>query len=232
MSPYNAETFLGRAMQIREIPGFSEWLPGSGVDNDIFWSSTPETMSEQGITLFYARSSLLGVRKEAIEAIERAQTVVIRALFKGHLFRGSFSALVLHEIPRQSYMTDEFLDGLLMLKPERRPAAVFVLESRLSPVVVSGLTWTSVEQLSDLPALCMESLKAAQVTRHARLPYVFWEWASSSIAAPLIGLQRSIEHAFDCRLAQLQQRYSEMVTVDRRSEQADFLAAIDRVKIQ
>lgn len=209
-------------MRLGDIGELKKTLAKDGVGADSFWDRTAFQLTDTDIQLFYARCGLEGLRQAAIAAVDQAQAVVIRALFCGELAKGSFAALVLHEPPPEPYMADEFVDGLIKLRPSRRGACVFALEQKLSPDAVMDLLWSQVPALS-LTAQSQEIVKVARLTRHVKLPYVFWEWATPSIACPLIGLRTGIEAAFECGITRLQERYDRMVMLNRRAESTSFL---------
>ena len=99
-------------MRLRDVVGMNEVLAGDDlVGTDPIWDR--EQLTDTDIQLFYARSGLKRLRQQAIDAIDKAQAVVIRALFCGELPRGAFAALVLHEAPPTPYLADEFVDGLV-----------------------------------------------------------------------------------------------------------------------
>ena len=216
-------------MRLCEVPGMGNVLSVSGgLEHDRLWLSESERMSSTSIQLFYARAGLKGQREQAIEMIDQAQAVVIRSLFDGSLPENSFTELVLHEPPPPPYMADEFVGGLIKLRPARRGATIFALETKLDPKAVSEMTWHELDRRG-LSPMSLEVLQAAQGTRHIKLPYVFWEWATESIACPLLGLGPSIEKAFGCTLAELQGRYDRMILIDRRAEGASLLSLTKQV---
>jgi len=209
-------------MRLRDVVGMNEVLAGDDlVGTDPIWDR--EQLTDTDIQLFYARSGLKRLRQQAIDAIDKAQAVGIRALFCGELPRGAFAALVLHEAPPTPYLADEFVDGLVKLRPARRGAAIFMLENRMSANAVTDLLWKDCEPRG-FSQTSLEVVKAASLTRHIKLPYVFWEWATPNLASPLLDLQRSVENAFECGIAELQERYERMVMVDRRADAQSFLS--------
>jgi len=210
-------------MRLRDVVGMNAVLAGDDpVGADPIWDRDGSQLTDTDIQLFYARSGLKRLRQQAIDAIDKAQAVVIRALFVGELPRGAFAVLVLHEAPPMPYMADEFVDGLVKLRPARRGACIFLLENRMDANAVTNLLWSSTDSRG-FSSTSLEVLNAAKLTRHIKLPYVFWEWATPNIASPLLELQCSIEDAFGCDIAELQTRYDRMVMVDRRSDATSFL---------
>jgi hypothetical protein len=210
-------------MKLGDVLGMSAVVAVDQLASDPLWSRTSANMTPTDIQLFYARAGLQGLRQEAIDTIDRAQAVVVKELFAGSLPRGSFSALVLHEAPARPYMADEFVDGLIKLRKERRGACLYALEHALDPADVTELTWNKLK-LDEQPATCMEIINAARAGRHMRLPYVFWEWSTPNIAGPLMGLQLSIEEAFGCKIAELQTKYKRMILIHRGAEAASFMS--------
>ena len=93
----------------------------------------------------------------------------------------------------------------------------------MSANAVTDLLWKDCEPRG-FSQTSLEVVKAASLTRHIKLPYVFWEWATPNLASPLLDLQRSVENAFECGIAELQERYERMVMVDRRADAQSFLS--------
>lgn len=209
-------------MRLGDIGELKKTLAKDGVGADAIWNRTAFQLTDTDIQLFYARCGLKGMRQAAIDAIDQAQAVVIRALFCGELAKGSFASLVLHEPPPEPYLADEFVDGLIKLRPSQRAACIFALEQKLNPDAVMDMLWSQLPT-EGLTAQSQEIVKVARLTRHIKLPYVFWEWATPSIACPLIGLRSAVEAAFECGITQLQERYNRMVMLDRRAESTSFL---------
>ena len=216
-------------MRLGDVGGLRKSLPRDGVENDPIWERGADQLTDNEIQLFYARSGLKGLRQAAVDAIDHAQAVVVRALFCGELAKGSFAALVLHETPPDPFMADEFVDGLVKLPHSRRSACVFTLECRQEPAQTADLLWNDVSR-KGLSPTALDVLRVAELKRNARLPYVFWEWATADIASSLLGLRESIETAFGCNFAQLQDRYNRMVMIDRRAESASFLELAKQLK--
>lgn len=215
-------------MRLGDVQGMGAIFTVDGLVSDPLWSRTPEKLTPTDIQLFYARAGLKGLRNEAIDCIDRAQAVVLKELVAGNLPRGSFAALVLHEVPLEPYMADEFVEGLIKLASARRGACIYALEHGMAPADVTELTWGKLK-IKDENKICLEVLNAARIERHLRLPYVFWEWATPTIASPLLGLQLSIEKAFGCPIAQLQERYKRMVLIHRGAEAASFMSLANQI---
>lgn len=212
-------------MQLLEV---AEWLASTPVGQDRLWRQEIGTISEMDIQLYYARSTLAGHRQAAIDALERVQTVLIGMTFKGQL-RENASAIVLHQLPQSRFMVDEFVEGLRRLPQPRRLACLYALEARADPVSVVTLTWSEIaRRQGGFSHLACQVLAAAAQTRHIKLPYVFWEWVSEQIAAPLMELKWSCEQAHECTWPQLVVRYQTMTLIDRGADQASFLELLDK----
>lgn len=209
-------------MRLEEVEGVGKWLPASPLASDRLWQRDVAAITDMDIQMFYARASVLGQREHAVTLIEQAQAAVIVYAFKGGKPAPS-AALVLHEPPPDPFMVDELVDGLIKLPEPRRQACLFALEMAGTPQQAADLMWSDARQLSQLSPLCLEVLASASRTRHLRLPYVFWEWATSTIATPLLELQWSIEQAFDCSWPELTRRYRMMIQLNRSAEAASFL---------
>lgn len=127
------------------------------------------------------------------------------------------------------FFVDELIDGLLILSESRRRACLYALESRMSPQEVADLTWAGMIRMDLELTPLMRDIMSDQV-RHIRLPYIFWEQASPTIATPLLKLQDSIEHAFDMAYGQLQTGYGSMVVIDRNADADHFLGLITEIR--
>jgi hypothetical protein len=91
------------------------------------------------------------------------------------------------------------------------------------PRDVANLVWKDTREMKQVRPLCAEILAAGGRSQHLKLPYVFWEWATTTIATPLLELQWSVERAFDCSWPQLTQRYRRMIMIDRSADAASLL---------
>jgi len=209
-------------MRLCELPSVRSWLPGHPTAGDPLWNRDPLAVSEMEIQLFYARAGLQGLRNEAIDAIDTLQAALILSSINGEVPELP-AAIVMHEPPDQPFLVDELVDGLIRLRPARRQACLFALELHRDPKNVANMTWKDVRKMNQLPALGREILEAASQTRHLTLPYVFWEWATPTIATPLLELQWSIEKAFECTWPVLTQRYKRMIAVNRSADAVSFL---------
>lgn len=209
-------------MRLGELASVQRWLPTHPLATDSLWQRDTHAISNGEILLFYARASTQGFRRDAIEAIDTVQAAVIKAVFDGELAEPP-AALVMHEPPLEPYFVDELVDSLAKLRPARRQAALFALETAKLPSNVAEMTWVTASKLQQMTPLCQEILTAAGKTRHLKLPYVFWEWATPQIATPLLELQWSIEQAFDCKWPALVGLYRRMVMVHRSADSASLL---------
>lgn len=215
-------------MRIGELKGFEQWLAGTALADDRLWQRELVQATPQEIPLFIARASLKGQRKLAFEALERMQSALIVAAVDG-LIEGAELALLGAEMPHRPYLVDEFIDDLLKLRPARRAAVLFALETRTEPVEVMELTWKDVQHMHQLKPLARDVLASQARTRHLRLPYVFWEWATPEAAAPLMDLKRSAEKAFDKTWPGLQYAYNEMIWISGRADSASLLGLVEEV---
>jgi hypothetical protein len=209
-------------MRLCDLASVKSWLPNNSTSSDRLWRREACAVSEGEIQLFYARCGLLGLRSQAIDAIDALQAAVILSSFNHELHEAP-SAIILHESPPEPYFVDELVSSLIKLRPARRQACLFALEMQCEPTDALNLTWKSALEMQQLPPLCVEVLQSAGRTRHLKLPYVFWEWASVQIAAPLLELQWSIERAFECSWPELTRRYGRIVHLHRGAESASLL---------
>jgi hypothetical protein len=205
----------------------SQALGNSPLGEDKLWSRPVDRISETELQLFYARASLAGLRQQAYDLIDQLQAEAIRLAIDADN-AADLSVLVLHVPPERRYYVDELVDGLSKLSVSRRGACLFALELGWPLTRVMELQWRDAVKL-ECAGLAREVLTVANASRHIRLPYVFWEWATEQIACPLLDLQLSIEQAFDCTWPALVQRYATIIRIDRRADSASFLTLADEV---
>lgn len=210
-------------MRLGELASVRDWLPAHVTAADRLWQREADAVSEMELQLFYARAQLAGQRKEAIDAVDRLQGAVIMAAFDGEI-DGPPAAIVLHEPPVDVFLVDELVDGLAKLPMPRRQACLYALETHQCLLDVANLFWRHLGgQQVRHTLLAAELLSAAGQTRHLKLPYVFWEWATPTIATPLLELPWSVKQAFDCSWPELVARYRRMVLVSPRANAASLL---------
>lgn len=215
-------------MLVSDIPSFSTWLASTQFANDRLWSRHLEQISETEIQLFYARAGLRGLKREAAQVIDQLQTDLLLAAVESDVPQAALG-IITHEPPRDRFTTDEFLDRLVKINRDRRAATLFALSTKQDPERVMELCWSSVGSLQQLSGLSKEILTTRSKTRHLRLPYVFWEWATPKIAAPLLMLRESAEDAFGSNWPTIQQCWSDMLWINASAERHDFLRLVDEV---
>jgi hypothetical protein len=215
-------------MQAREVGQFSTWLQTSPFVDDRLWQRPVEAISDTEIQLFYARAGLKGHVAQAREAIDLLQSEMLVEAMEGRLV-GDQLRLIAHEVPRDRYTVDEFVDRLLKLSKPRRMAALLALTTRSEPEQVAKLEWKSAGAISQTRGLAAEVLAERARVRHIRLPYVFWEWASDQIAAPLLELRTTIEDAFEEPWPAVQMHWQEMIWIDTRADTASFMGIVSEV---
>jgi len=215
-------------MRASLLPGFSTWLKSSPLSGDRIWSRPLGGINPVEVQLFYARAGLLGLKPFAIDAIERMQAAMILAGAAGLLTRAEMR-LVVHQPPSDPYLVDQFLDSLVKLRPARRAAVLFALTTQRQPSWVTELTWHEVSRITQIKAEAREILQAQIRVRHLKLPYVFWEWVNTRIAAPVLDLERDAYQAFECTWPALQAKFDDMIWLSGRSDCASFLGLMDEV---
>lgn len=216
-------------MRATQVGKFGSWLASTAVSEDRLWQRELDQISPLEIQTFYARASQAGQRSVAIEAIDRLQTALITAAIEGHCTQADLR-IVGHEIPSDPYCVDDFIDGLLNLRPARRAAVLYALECVIEPEQVEELSWYKVKTLTQLKPNAQEILKAQAKTRHLRLPYVFWEWKTPDIAAPVLGLRSDAAMAFDQTWPALQASFTDMLWVSGRADAASFLGLAEEIR--
>jgi hypothetical protein len=211
-------------MRLADLNSVQFWLPQHPTAHDSLWQRQVGDVSETDIQLFYARAGLKRQRRAAIDAIDQLQTALILAAIHGELGEaGAPAALILHELPPEPFLVDELVDGLARMPLARRQACMFALEAHLTPQETADLTWRDAAQLQRLSPLARELLQAASQVRHLKLPYVWWQRATPTIATPLLELTWSAREAFDCSWPELAQRYARMVRVNPSADAASLL---------
>jgi hypothetical protein len=210
--------------RLLDLPGVAELVRDSPVEHDPFWQRPTALLTEMDIQLLYARSSLAGRRQDAIDIVDRLQAHLIRLAIDGIQ---PPAAIILHTPPANRFMVDELVAGLARLTLPRRQACLYALEAGITPISASTLTWKGLQPPNKI--VCVEILEAASKTRHMRLPYVFWEWVSEQIAAPLLELQWGCEQAFGLTWPELVYRHSTMIRIDRQVDAASFLDLANQI---
>lgn len=211
-------------MLVGEVGAFGVWVRNSAVSDDRLWQRPLGKISDMEIHLFYARQGLKGMRDEAIDAISRLQAACVTLSFHGDLDMGEAATVIMHEPPDPRFMVDELIDGLVKLTPARRHAVLFDLECAQLIGDSHTLVWDQIlPNRGALTRLAREVLAVALSRRNLKLPYVFWEWATPTIAGPLLHYRRDVEAAFGMNCALLQARYSGMIMIDRRAESTSLL---------
>lgn len=211
-----------------EVGTFGKWLATSPLADDRIWRRDVENIGSTELQLFYARAGFVGLKAEAAHAIDRLQSELILAGVRGEVPNAALQ-LIEHEPPTTRFDADEFIDRLVKLTPTRRAAVLYALATRSTPEQTVELTWLEINQAPQAPELVMDILKAQSKVRHMKLPYVFWEWASTRIAMPLINLQASAEQAFGMTWPAIQQRYASMLWISGRADSASFNSLVEEV---
>lgn len=215
-------------MLATQLGAFDKWLKTTELSDDRLWKRDLETVSDMEIQLFYARHSQRGIKTLAHEAIDRLQAALILEAVKGQVPDAALR-LITHEVPRDRFCVDEFMDGLVKMRPVRRAAVLYALQGKWEPSRVSELTWDEARRMSQVKLDLREILKAQARVRLLRLPYVFWEWVDDRTAAPLMGLKESAEQAFKCTWPSLVTRFESMLWISRRADVSHFLGIAEEL---
>lgn len=207
-------------MLLRDVGQVRQHLAQSAVLADPIWDRDADTVTSFEVTMFRARMSAHGLAKEGDEAVDLLQGEAIKELARGRLHNAPF---VRHVLAEPRFMVDELLEGLRKLPKVRRQACLYALEENERPEVVVSLTWKQVLQSTPRRQMTIHLIRERNACRHIRLGYVFWEFATNTIAAPLLGLQGSIEAAFGRRWPELALAYQSMIWVDGQAEGYAFV---------
>jgi hypothetical protein len=120
-----------------------------------------------------------------------------------------------------AFTVTDLCAGLDNLEPEFRRAALFALETGISPDKVMILEPARVRQLTLSP---LAQAIAQATPRHLKLNYLFWQFLPGGQAAPLFGFKELLSDAFDGHsFEELLANYRRMVWVDMEAELDDFL---------
>lgn len=215
-------------MLVSDIPSFQQWLSQSPLADDRLWRRDLAQISELEIQLFYARAHLRGLKKDAVNAIDQLQSELLVGAIEGTVPKEALR-LIGHEPPPDRFAVNEFLDLLVKVSAHRRMAILFALATRQDPERVAELSWEHAGKLTQLPELCQEILRVRAKVRHLKLTYVFWEWATPKIAAPLLSLRESAEEAFDMSWPSIQARWIDMLWINGSAEKRSFLGLVEEV---
>lgn len=214
-------------MNAKELPGFSEVLSSHKLGNDRIWSRPLSQISETEVQLFYARST--GRRTEAADLIAALQSELLANAVRGTV-RGDELRLVAHEPPNPRYAVDEFIDKLVCFSRPRRQAILLALVTKTPLSKVAALEWQALPSESQVDGLAREILQERSKLRHLRLPYVFWEYVTEKIAAPLIKLEKEAEKVFGMPWPAIQMTWTDMIWISSRSEKFGLLSVLDEVQ--
>lgn len=186
---------------------------------DSFWSLTSDRVGPGDIQMFYARNrSKIG---ECASLLDQLQSALIIASFDGTKLVAT-DALLTHEPVEDPFFMDEFLDLLGRTPHTWQLATVFALETVMEPRDVAELTWRATRSLKPLNAVAGVMMQLTSAQRHPRLPYVFWEWVTPSIAAPLLSYPDTIEERMGMTWPKLARLYGEMVLIDTSMARMDL----------
>jgi hypothetical protein len=216
-------------MRAREVGQFGTWLETSSFSDDRLWNRPLSHISELEVQLFYARAGLKGQAREAREAIDQLQSELLLVAMQGGMSQDDLR-LIAHEVPRERFTVEEFVDRLVRLNQPRRMAVLMALATRSDPGLIARMEWRGVRHMTQVPDLAAEILKARAKLRHMRLPYVFWEWATDKIAAPLLRLQEQAESVFDAPWPAIQAQWTDMIWVDGRADASSLLGVVGEIR--
>jgi hypothetical protein len=119
------------------------------------------------------------------------------------------------------FTAGDLVEGLSFMEPTYRMGALFGLETGLTAVQVTDLTFSNLKGLEFKSELGRAVL--AQRVRHLRLPYVFWLTLENGLAMPLMYLEEQVRAAFGgMSWSDLQRAYDRMVWIDDQVESDCF----------
>jgi hypothetical protein len=211
-------------MQLQELGQVRHYLGHSPVFSDPIWERNAFEVKPQDLTLFLARMTGHGLSKEAREALEVLQGEAVKTVIMENL-----NGLALLDfnfaITRNRFAVDELVVGLGAMPRAHAQATLTALEMRMEPREAVELMWGQVLKLpvGQITPLASEIIKARNSVRHLRLPYVFWNFVSNNIAAPLFELHATAEKAFGRPWATLAADYETILMIDTRAEVDSFL---------
>lgn len=214
-------------MRALDIDNFADYIAGSAVELDQLWLKPLDAISPMDIQLFYARWGLKGQAEIAHGAISALQSELVIRASKGQI-SGKQLRLIMHEVPEWRFTADEFVTRLMSVRMARRQAILFALATNSSTEEIVAMEWRSLPAHIP-PGIPREILRERVRVRHLRMPYVFWEFATKLIAAPLLKLQEDAEEAFGVPWPSIQSMWSNMIWVSPRTEATELLSIVNEV---
>lgn len=215
-------------MRALDISGFAGYIAGTPIELDSLWLKQLDSISQMDIQLFYARAKT-AEKRLAYQAIEALQSELLVEAANGRI-SGSQLRVIAHEVPSERHTADEFVSRLMQLSQPRRQAILFALSTSATPKQVASMEWVTMSRQALPPGLPREIMKGRMAIRHLRLPYVFWEFATEVIAAPLLKLTEDAEAAFSASWPTVQAMWTELIWVSPRTEASSLLATISEVR--
>lgn len=212
-------------MRIQDVEGFSASLSHSPLANDPFWTLQLSEMIPLRVEAFYMRAKMTDQFDQALELIGLAQKALMANLSK---LQVSDLALVAHRPPDPRFTVDDFIDAMGQLTEVRQNAILLCLESHLLPDDIVGLTWHDQDKLPISPSVQMLMRERAN-HRHAKLPYVFWEWEGAT-AQPLFSLQHDAEMAFGKNWPSIVAGFTDMVMISPRADARHVRRLLDELQ--
>lgn len=212
-------------MEAMNLKGFAQWVgEHQALASDPLWTRPLGELSEVDMIAYYARNRFN--HDNAVKAIDTLQTELVIAAMEGAVTTAEMW-IVGHDLPPTRFTADDYIDGLLKLSQPRRAAVHFAMVTRMEPHLVAELTWKEVTQFLRPDEL--EVLQARASVRHIKLPYVFWEWATDRIAAPLIRLREDAEAAFGMPWPRIQLNYSSMLAISTYADSQHLLGIVEEI---
>lgn len=210
-----------------ELQGFAQILSKHRLGTDRIWSRPLNQISDTEIQLFYARSD--GQRQEAADLIGALQSELLLEAFRGTVDRDSLR-IIAHEPPEPRYVVDDFIDQLAKLTRAQRQATLLALTTKTALPDIAAMEWGQIPSTSQIDGIAREILLERSKVRHLRLPYVFWEYVTDRIAAPLIKLDKEVERVFNKPWPTIQLMWNEVIWISPRSEHRGFLNLVEEVR--
>lgn len=207
-------------MVIGEIGSLPKLLPDSLLSRSWIWRRPVSELTNEELFAFLKIHQASGRLTEARRNVYSLLHETYRLMSSGDIRQAPYATFVDQELP---FTVMDLCECLEALSPVRRRAALFGLEMSMHPKEVFLLDWQSPKRLQLTPIA--EAIVRTQ-PRHFRLNYVFWEWMSEGIAAPLFGFEAELADRTGFDFSTLLGFYRNMRWIDADAEVSSFLEEV------
>lgn len=185
------------------------------------WHQAVETITAAQLYAFVTRLKEQGRRDEAETAIDIAQDEIQKAVARNELAVPQM--LAYQNLQHQHLTAGELRDGLAFIGQPEASAILFALETGMSNLDVTSLTYQSLltyrrrHTLTPLAEDCVRSRP-----RHLLSEYVFWQDVGGR-PSPIFGLDERIFSVFGMIWPELVWAYRHLIMVDGAADSHAFI---------